>query len=235
MPQVTAWQCPKTGKLFLTKGRYLNHLKKKARMNLAEKNLGALRQQITDAIDGIRLVSSGQELCDYIAKHQREFYLSSVLKYYGKAAGDRLLRAMKAEEDIQFPKIIKITINTRYKQVSNSHSCPVGGVQNFMRESDKPTFYMGWDGRIVLKYSDPHIRYDGKKYDVRMTDMLDATVLNFGSGGGGSGAYSYDLRIFEADFPNMKHEKEKLICWNYLGGHPQHAGLDDLGSGQYTA
>lgn len=91
--------------------------------------------------------------------------------------------------------------------VSNSHECPRRGVTNWGgRDQNKPTSYPGFKGLITGKYnSDNHTI---SEYCSSFPRKVKIPGIHSGSGGGGEGGFSYELKIFLDDFPNFKKEFE---------------------------
>lgn len=114
------------------------------------------------------------------------------------------------------------------KEISNTHACPINGVTNFSRESNRPTGYSGWTGRVWLRYSDRPRTWG--------SDAMNRTQTHTGSGGygdyGGPWAhecriwydikkmgldldypepvlYGFDYKIFEDDWPLVKRWREQ--------------------------
>lgn len=125
--------------------------------------------------------------------------------------------------------------------VSNSHSAPLEGVQNWGGKAGKPVGYPGWTGRVWVRYSSP--------LDGFGSDYFRGTLSHTGTGGFGGydgpwqqirGAYyrnqdrirkmhpkrangrpfceaqtySWEYRIYESDWPGPQKEREqkKLIA-----------------------
>ena len=73
-------------------------------------------------------------------------------------------------------------VEMRYSPtVSNTHSCPRNGVENFMRHADKPTSYPGLIGRTWIRTSGQRGREFNNAYD-----ELEKQRLFQGTGGVGS-------------------------------------------------
>jgi len=119
--------------------------------------------------------------------------------------------------------------------VSNSHSCPVGGVTNSgVRDTDAPTGYPGWEGRADWVYAWPK-EWDG----CYLGGDLFGGFGNYGrarahtgSGGSGGTVFSkkhgcyvttcgYSLNIFASDWPGLARYRDKQIVWKELGGKTQ--------------
>jgi hypothetical protein len=85
--------------------------------------------------------------------------------------------------------------------VSNSHSCPRGGVSNWGRDNGKPTGYPGWGGRIEFQLS--HALGFG-------SDVFRNVGIHTGTGGGTrDNRYGYDVKFFASDWPGL--EKNRIF------------------------
>jgi len=89
-------------------------------------------------------------------------------------------------------------------QMSNSHSCPKSGVQNFMRNSDNPKWYPGWQGRVWLI-----LKKDSKTFT---SDVFRKTLAYPGTGGSGL----YNLRLNNPNLVKNINERNFVPCsWDY--------------------
>lgn len=102
----------------------------------------------------------------------------------------------------------------RFGSVSNSHTCPIGGVTNWSRQhKDRPTSYLGWSGRIegTLKGNVPKLTFINSISDI-ITGKFKG--LHTGTGGGGSPneyKMSIGFNMFLDDFPKLKEKYEKYL------------------------
>ena len=120
----------------------------------------------------------------------------------------------------------------RYSEsVSNSHSSPIVGVQNWGGYPYLPRGYPGLQGRIWIRCDESAIgdfRYRG-------SDLISGTSTHTGTGGGGSYSgpwrnndsvdfssvlYSWDYRIYLDDWPGVKSHIEKALMLKTLKGEP---------------
>lgn len=81
-----------------------------------------------------------------------------------------------------------------YGELSNSHSCPVGGVTNFERDPTLPLHYLGWSGRITFDL------YDFGGFS---SNFFRGTGINLGSGSGDGVHYGADFKMFANDWYSM--------------------------------
>ena len=107
-----------------------------------------------------------------------------------------------------FPKspLKNMELNVKYTHhASNTHSCPLDGVENFRKEQGKPKGYPALHGRISFEYV--------KEPSSFASDIFSwggIIGVNTGSGGsGGRNTYSYDVILWLDDFPKIKQKVEE--------------------------
>lgn len=91
--------------------------------------------------------------------------------------------------------------------VSNSHSCPEDGIENFMRDPSKPLGYVGWTGYLAGSLKRPSGLDSSYPYGA----ALNAVGIHTGSGGGGNRHFRYDFRIYVADWPGLQAEADRIL------------------------
>jgi len=122
---------------------------------------------------------------------------------------------------------------TYNNMVSNKHSCPKNGVENFMGKMDKPLGYPGFNGQIWYRTEKEH-----KPYNI--IRKFPKSLIHTGSGGKGYSphlwytfsryyyhydrersancppffSYKYELRFYLMDFPELETmiESERILC-----------------------
>jgi hypothetical protein len=102
----------------------------------------------------------------------------------------------------------------RFGNVSNSHTCPIGGVMNWSREyKDRPTYYLGWSGRIegTLKGNLPKLTFMNS-----ISDIINGKFKGLHTGTGCPGRpnefkMSIGFNMFLDDFPKLKEKYEKYL------------------------
>ena len=126
-------------------------------------------------------------------------------------------------------------------RVSNSHSSPEGLPQNFTGREGLPRHYPGFEGRVWIRYAEEPNTWGSEPFE--------KTLTHTGTGGAGSyngnpwheissarwqtyghksGAgmypeihcYSWDYKIFLADWPGIADWVEKQQLWSELSGKP---------------
>lgn len=179
--KITAYKSKYTREVFTNKRKYEAHLK------------GVEKAKVRAAI--FEKMANEPRL---YALDPEDFQISAfhTIRKLNKGNPDRLLL-------LEFKQL-------RFGDVRNTHSAPIGGVENFRGEKDKPWSYPGWNGRIVIVYSSQ--TNTGKN-----REKIEALVKKFPGINTGSGSYvgkeykgvkgyvcEYDLRLYASDFPRIK-------------------------------
>jgi len=234
MSIITCYKSDADGKLFEDKKKYQSHLRKLASARLAEKKVAQMEAERELFHVKMGQVKSIDELNQFIKDNWRWFWANGAQHDFYKWSSNK----GKAAE---FHEYHEITICDVYwkEDLSNSHSCPRKGVQNFDTRAacnkGKPTGYPGWSGRINIKVKPPMSKHkkDPYMHDGWGSSYFERTTINTGSGGGGGGkdfkSYSYDVKLFAADFPVMyeahrrdewimRENQERMFVWRQLGG-----------------
>lgn len=101
-----------------------------------------------------------------------------------------------------------ISLTATYERnVSNSHACPDNGVTNWCaKDSNKPTGYPGWYGRIEGKLK----RLKKHNGNYPYSSALALVGLKTGTGGGGNENWRYEVRLFLADWPGLKEQVREM-------------------------
>lgn len=189
MPKVTAWQCPRTGKLFKEKRAYKAHLKKVAKVNLAERKHQKIVNSRLDVFKTMRATCKSAAEIEQFVKDNVEVFWAHGLQNSAFDKGKKVPEGLVCHE---------FRIEAAHKDmVSNSHHCPMnGGVTNWGGDKkDAPRGYPGFHGRVYFKFS-----HDFPSF---CSDMWEGTGLETGTGGGGLKGGSYDIFIFDADWPAL--------------------------------
>lgn len=235
MSIIQAYKSDADGKIFEDKKKYQAHLRKLAAIRRQKLKEQKLEQEFDAFMYQMGQVKSIDELNQFIKDNWKMFWQNGAKHEHWK---------WRKDGAPEFHEYVDVSIlEVRWgEKISNSHSCPRKGVQNFDTRADcnkgKPTGYPGWIGRINIKVRPPIKKYYGKDYmvDGWGSSYFENTIINTGSGGGGGGKdckhYSYDIKLFAADFPVMheivrreqylhsENEKRQHI-WRTLGGNGQ--------------
>lgn len=196
MTQILAWKCDHSGRLFETKQEYIKHLKKHGRINIIKRKK---KKYLSEAL---KIVKSAKDTKDLENKT-----VEAINHYYS-------LWKIKGKIKIQYYKI------RYYKECSNSHNCPRGGVTNWYRHSDKPTSYPGLKGNIKITISNRYqdaintkrLSMDFDSCCLELNCLLKILGVKIGSGGSSDGVnYNYSITLFESDFRELGEFKEVII------------------------
>lgn len=219
MSKVLVWKSDADGRLFEDKTKYQKHLRKLAAKRREQKKVAqANNDHETFLIRMGQEVTSDESLNQFIKDNWAWFFYNGVSRQWvGK-------KAYKFHEYVD----VNVHVYGWSDNVSNSHSCPRGGVQNWgARDATKPTGYPGWTGRITIKVKPAMTKYKGQSYmeDGFGSDYFQNTIINTGTGGGGSGEdckeYAYDLKLFASDFPTWSENIMKAKTWEILSNGQQ--------------
>jgi len=247
MSIIQAYKSDADGKIFEDKKKYLAHLRKLAAARRQEEKRKKLEQEFDTFMHQMGQVKSIDELNQFIKDNWKMFWQNG-------ANHEHWHWNKKGVPD--FHEFVDVgLLDMRWgEKISNSHSCPRGGVQNFDTRSKynigKPTGYPGWVGRIIIKVRPPMYKRGGKEYlhDGWGSSYFEGTTIKTGSGGGGSThdkdgikyiSYSYDVKLFAADFPVMheivrreqyvhRENERRQQIWRTLGGTGQPTRITEI-------
>jgi hypothetical protein len=238
MSQILVWKSDADGKLFEDKTKYTAHLRKLARHRNAQRKL-TIAEAEKDAV-WAELYEREQSIDDWmqmVIDNQNLFWAEAALgdPYDWQNVGKKLSRA-KGAGAMPIPRVLKITHRLQWNDsVSNSHSCPVGGVtcwSSHEAKDGRPRGYPGWQGQIEWLVEWPKefdSMYLGSDLFSKGTFRSGRQRAHTGTGGGGGGHFnkefntwcqrpSYDFRIYASDWPGMARYYEKQKMWKIIGG-----------------
>ena len=243
MSIITAYKSDVDGKIFEDKAKYQNHLRTLARHRNAQKKL-----QIAEAAKDVawaELYEREQSIDDWmqmVIDNQHLFWAEAAYgdPYDWDCVGKKSSRGKNAMI-VPAPRLLKITHDLRWSEmVSNSHSCPVGGVTCWSSQEardGRPRGYPGWHGRVDWLVEWPRELdsiYLGSDLFSRGTFRSGRQRAHTGSGGGGGGHMNrefntwcqrpgYSFSIFASDWPGMARYYEKRRVWGTLSNQKEFA------------
>jgi len=236
MSIITAYKCDEDGKIFEDKSKYTAHLRKLARHRNAQRRL-KIAEAEKDAA-WTELYEREQSIDDWmqmVIDNQHLFWAEAAAgdPYDWERVGKKLGRGKNAA-NLPMPRVLKITHNMTWSDsVSNSHSCPVGGVtcwSSHEAKDGRPRGYPGWCGRIEWLVQWPKEFdgiYLGSNLFSKGTFRSGRQRAHTGTGGGGGGHFNkefntwcqrpaYDFRIYASDWPGLTRYYQKRKMWNTL-------------------
>lgn len=237
MSIITAYKCDADGKIFEDKSKYTAHMRKLARQRLTRKKL-----QIAEAEkDKIwaELYEREQSIDDWmqmVIDYQHLFWAEAAAgdPYDWECVGKKSGRGKNAIV-VPVPKVLKITHSMRWSDsVSNSHSCPVGGVtcwSSHEAKDGRPRGYPGWTGSVDWLVEWPK-ELDGYSINCDLfskgTFRTGRQRAHTGTGGARGSSFNkefntwtqgagYDFKIFASDWPGLTRYYQKRKMWETLG------------------
>jgi hypothetical protein len=213
MSQILVWKSDQDGKLFEDKNKYTSHLRGLARQRNQARKIAQMEAEREAFIKRMgATVTSIKELEEFIAENWDWFFANgmkhSLWHFDKKPKNKHTLVSVRFE-------------NMRWSDsVSNTHSCPRDGVQNWNQSRPEnahlPKGYPGWQGHIYFTvnagFTDHKVPRECDGYG---SDYFKDTGINTGSGSGGSKC-QYDMKLYAADFPAMADMRSKMKMWAVL-------------------
>jgi hypothetical protein len=201
------WRSDSDGKLFEDEAKYKAHLRNLATARRAQRKHDAFLKERFDFFAGMRnTCRSPEEIVDFVKANWDKFcenaYYHGAWRYEGKY------------KKIKNPVLTEMKIDVRwYNTVSNSHSCPLDGVENWAGKkllpdgTPAPRGYPGWQGSIKWKSEsdDPYAS----------SDIFKETCIHTGTGSGGQSA-QYECRLYASDWPAMTDWFERARMWQIM-------------------
>ena len=233
MSQILVWKSDEDGKIFEDKKKYQNHLRKLARVRRERQRL-----QVEESLKD-RIWNELYE-CEQSVEQWRDMVIANQDLFWAEAArGDKhdwsIVGKTRKGVVCPVPRLLEFTeFDLRWNDsVSNSHSCPVGGVtcwSSHEAKDGRPRGYPGWTGRVGWIVAWPKEWdgwYLGGDLFSKGTFRSGRQRAHTGTGGGGGMRYNekhgcwvmshaYDFRIFASDWPGMARYYEKRRMWNTL-------------------
>lgn len=184
MPQVLAWQCPRTSKLFAAKDDYQKHLAKLARKRQDERKLARLRAVFEEKCRDMRRCSEFEQIAAWIEANV------AVLAAQNEERERRRNADPVTIAEVAFAQM-------RWSDsCSNTHCAPLrDGVENWHRYPNLPLGYPGWHGTLTFVL---------RHFEAFPSTLFQDTGVFCGSGGGNGGRYRCEVTLFDADWPALR-------------------------------
>ena len=204
MPQVLVWKCPQSGKLFEEQNDYKNHLAKLAKARRKVKQQNYIKATFFDWLDNERanVVMNINDIPQWLLANQQTIMDGvNAIPGHWCSFDDKF-----ADGDL----FTKIEFDRPYwtGNLSNSHSCPKGGVQNwgargtFADGAPKPTGYPGWGLRLNGSLKRNKKNMSSYPY----SGLFNIVGVHTGTGGGGNENFGFDAKIWAEDWPAAASE-----------------------------
>lgn len=224
MSQVLVWKCDKTGKLFEDKKKYRSHLAKLAAANRVRRKFEVVEAGIDAWWDEFRnRERSIEQLFEDIIANQDKFWSEAAKhnEYDWREIGKRVRKGVR----MPVPKVVEITLSSvrQERSASNTHCCPVGGIQNWggkvvMNDgTPAPRGYPGFCGHIQW-YIDWPMEFDGCYPGGDLFDFRRSRIHTHSGSGGhrdphGRQYFQYGFTVFLDDWPGVKlyYEKKQVM------------------------
>lgn len=224
MSQVLVWKCDKTGKLFEDKKKYRSHLAKLAAQERVRRKLAIVEAEADVWWNEFRnRERSIDQLFEDIIANQDMFWAEAAKnnEYDWRDIGKRVRNKVR----MPVPKVVKIKIERPHleRSASNTHCCPVGGVQNWGGKvtmpdgSPAPRGYLGFTGHIIWSMEWP-MEFDGCYPGGDLFDFPRSRIHTHSGSGGhrdkeGLQYFQYGFTVFLDDWPGIKtyYEKQRVM------------------------
>lgn len=154
-----------------------------------------------------------------IAEQERQANLGSLVNYV-RLNAESVEDVCRMSEEVSlklFPKssIKKMTLRVGYNpHASNTHSCPIGGVENWSKVYDKPTGYPALTGNITVVFNKEPKGFSDNTFNRR--DGIAGICTGSGGYQGSAEGYTvgYGVTLWLDDFPKIKEKIEQQIKIN---------------------
>lgn len=217
MSQVLVWKSDADGKLFEDKAKYTKHLRGLANQRAHTRKIAKMDADREAFI--VRMgatVTSIAELEEFITDNWEWFFANGMK--HALWTGDPKPKNKHTLVKIRFE-------NMRWSDsLSNTHSCPRNGVQNWAQNDPKnahlPKGYPGWQGHIYFTVNAGHTDHKvPRPCSSYSSYYFRDTSIYTGSGSGGENS-QYDIKLWATDFPAMTDMRSKMKMWSVLDDKP---------------
>lgn len=190
----TGYKCRFDGKIFASseKKAYVKYLKNIRKNMKTAREDKRTKDNTREQLSIIKLeVTDVNMIAPWIMKHEA---------FLIKACNVLNLNGFLFDEFKPNDKYTNVEIGGLFynENTSNSHVCPHNGVTNWGdKNPDLPTGYPGWYGRLGGSLYRDKKNMNSYPY----SSVFKLIGVHTGSGGGGNERFSYDCKIFVADWP----------------------------------
>jgi len=212
MPSILVRKCHQTGLLFEDDKLFKKHLRSLRKNNTKKRSFRKKHNELMSVYDNIRFTATCPlDIENAIKANWESFIIGACLRNNGAGELEKVFNSAK-----KYPKLVSIDLEVRWNDfASNSHSCPLDGVTNwggYKSKEDVPRNYPGWTGRINYKLDKDYPGFGSEYFS------NPRCGIHTGSGGGSYLSLSYQVTLFESDWPKMAEERRKALAWSILNG-----------------
>lgn len=146
MPLVYIWKCPKTGKLFEDKSKYIKHLRNLGIQNRIQRQKDVYRNKWNDLLKELHACSTDYEIVNWIEDHSKELLMNALKHDTFRTHVPKFINDFK----------IKITsFKLKYNpNIACSHSAPRGHKTNWGGNPKiGPSHFPGWEAHLEFGFS----------------------------------------------------------------------------------
>lgn len=187
-----AFECPFTGKIYISKRSYLHHLKNYRDEQIRKRIRG---RRLTQAISDFNNLTNWKDVVKWIETNSWVFLANAKLN-----RGSRDYDRWPTFEDF-FIKIHYLGI--KHYNISNTHHCPRDGITNWYSKPTLPRSYPGYGGTIQFELS--------HSLPCTSSDLFKGTGIHIGTGGAWhKSRYRYSVCFFDSDWPGF--DKERVLA-----------------------
>lgn len=187
--KVTVDKCPWTGQLFEDPKLYASHLRKLRREQQYKRDQARIAEKFEEFLAPLYQLNTTDEIAAWLTEN----YMA-ISGHFGPKWSNRRRYIPTADDYVVF-EIRPLAFNPT---CATTHSAPRGQKRTGWSKDCPHVSEPGWQGRIDIYRKG---KVDAK--DLFNTDHLRAIGINAGSGGGGSEHLSYELTLFNKDFPKL--------------------------------
>lgn len=107
------------------------------------------------------------------------------------------------------PKVVGFAWHIHHTIISNSNYAPQTGVRNRSKDTNKPTSYPGWEGRVWIRYQSEPPSFGSCPFQ--------STLTYPGTGGFGSynGPWEEIATAYYKNGSKFPHPKPEIYSWHY--------------------
>lgn len=146
MPLVSVWKCPKTGKLFENKPKYIKHLRNLGYERRIQRQKSVYRNKWEELVTELNSLTTEYQIMNWIEEHSKDLLMNALNHNTIQTRVPKFIDEFK----------IKVTgFQLKYDSaIRCSHSAPRGQRHNWDRNPKiGPTHFPGWTAHLEFGFS----------------------------------------------------------------------------------